>query len=260
MKYLKHFIFAGIMGSLIVTALSLILKYPTSLLLLVLCYATVVFVLLSFYFFVKKTRSWKEPIGLLTPILFLSNIGLIEIIEHPTIQKFVVVFSALIFGILYGAGVTHGDTLLSLQKPYRRFVMASWVYSIFGICSFIFALPFFINVPVYLFILLLLCGGSIMAMVAVLIWQMYFPRPKKVFLLWGILIGFVGIELLWALHFLPLGYLTLSMFVTWSWYLVVLLSRFHWDENGVQWKKQIKFFLTNAILFIILVLFFVRWI
>lgn len=260
MKYIKNFIFALIMGFISSGALFVITRYAKSLTILLLCYFATIFFLLSFYFFVKKTRQWKEPIGLLTPILFLSNLALVEIIEHFWVRTFVIVFSGLIFGILYGAGVTRGDILLSLQKPYRRFVMASWVFAVFGICSFIFALPFFLTIPPVIFLLLLLSGGTMMTMVASFVWQMYFPRPKKFFLLWMLLVDFLSIEMLWALHFLPLGYLTLGVFMTWGWYLIVLLARFHWDDSGIQWKKQARFLLTNMLILIILVLFFVRWI
>lgn len=258
MKFIKNIIFGALMGTIISGGLLLIARFP-SVSVLMASFLFAMFFLLSFYFYVKKTRSWKEPLASLTPLLLLSQIGLVSIIEHYWIRLFVIVFSGLIFGILYGAGVTHGDTLSTLQKPYRRFVMAAWVFTIYGISTSIFALQLFLP-NLALFLCLLLGGGFLMGFVASFVWKMYHPYPRKVFLLWMILVGFVGIEFLYALHFLPLGYLTLGLFTTWFWYILVLLARFHWDENGIEWKKQLPFLLTNLILFVMLVVFFVRWI
>lgn len=246
------------MGTLVSLSLFLISRFPR-MFVLILAFCIPLLFLESFYFYVKKTRAWKEPIGLLSFLLLISQIGLVTIIEHFWVRWFVILLSGVVVGILYGAGVTRGDTLSTLQKPYRRFVMSAWVLCIFGIMSSFYALELFLPSP-GLFIFLLLMGGTIMGYVASSVWVMYFPRPRKVFLLWMVLIGFVGMQLLWALHFLPLGYLTLGVFLTWAWYLLVLFSRFHWDEQGVEWKKQIPFVLTNTAILVILVLFFVRWI
>lgn len=258
MKYIKNFIFGSIHGGIMFLSLYLISKFP-NLYTLVLGFVVPWFIFLSFYFFVKKTRAWKEPLGFLTPLLMLSQIGLVVIIEHFWIRLFVMLFSGLLFGILYGAGVTHGATLSTLQKPYRRFVMASWVITIYGISSTIFALQIFVPNTV-LFVSLLLGGGIILGFISTFIWKMYHQRTQKSFFLWMLIMSFVGIELFYALHFLPLGYLMLGVFLTWSWYLCILFTRFHWDENGIVWKKQMPFLLTNILLFIILLTFFVRWI
>lgn len=265
MKYIKHFVFGGIMSLFVMGSLFLITRYPSSWILFILSFATPMFLLLSFYFFVKKTRKWKEPIGFLTPLLFISQMLLVEIIDVQSpkdllVQRFVILFAGLLFGILYGAGVSSGEILSSLQKPYRRFVMAAWVYTVYGFCSFIFALPFFLTLSPLFFVILLLVGGGLLGGVSSFVWQMYFAKPKKVFFLWMILVGFLGMQLLWALHFLPLGYLNLGLFMTWIWYLLILLARFHWDENGVEWKKQFRFLLTNTLLLIIIIVYFVRWI
>lgn len=258
MKYIKHIIFGGMLGSIVSLGLLLIAKFPRPLT-LILGFLFPLLFLLSFYFYVKKTRSWKEPIGFLTVVLLLSQIGLVSIIEHEWVRFFVIIFSGVVIGILYGGGVTRGDILSALQKPYRRFVMASWVVTVFGITSSMYALELFLPSPI-LFVVLLLLGGSLMGYVSSFVWSMYFPRPSKAFLLWMVLIGFISMQLLWSFHFLPLGYLALGMFVTWLWYLLVLFARFHWDEQGVEWKKQYPFLLTNLIIFAILIKFFVRWV
>lgn len=257
MKYIKYIIFGTLMGLAVSASLFLISQFPSRSL-LVLAFGACLFWLLSFYFFIKKTRAWKEPLGVLTPLLFLSQLGVVLILEHFWVRFFVILLSGAMFGLLYGAGVSRGG-LGPLQKPYRRFVLFAWVWCIFGICSTIFALELFIPTP-GLFVFLLLGGGIVMGLVPSFVWQMYFPVAKKSFLLWMLIVGFVSMQLVWALHFLPLGYLTLGLLVTWAWYLLVLLARFHWDENGINWKRQFPFLLTNVGIFVILVLFFVRWI
>lgn len=250
--------FGALLGSFISLSLFLITRFPKMYVLL-LAFFIPLFIFSSFYFFVKKTRAWKEPLGFLTPLLFLSQIGLVVIIEHFWTRLFVIVFSGLLFGMLYGAGVTHGETLSTLQKPYRRLVMASWVMTVYGISSTIFALQVFVP-NLALFVVLLLGGGILMGFISTFIWRMYHNRSMKFFLPWMLIMSFVSIELIYALHFLPPGYLILGVLLTWAWYIFILFIRFHWDENGIAWRKQIPFLLTNVLFFIILLTFFVRWI
>ncbi len=257
MKFLKNIIFGTTIGGVVSFGLFLLTVFPGFISLMSIFF-TCLFTLMSFYFYVKKTRKWKEPLGGLTVLLFISQIGLVSIIEHEWVRLFMILFSGIIFGLLYGSGVLTISGLNSLQKPYRRFVLSAWVFCVFGISATIFALQVFLPVP-WVFMLLLMLGGTLMGYAASFVWQMYFPKQKKGFLLWMILVGFVGMQLFWAMHFLPLGYLNLGMFMTWAWYLVVLFARFHFDEQGIEWKQQWRFLMTNAILLIILVLFFVRW-
>lgn len=246
------------MGLIVSASLFAIVQFPNRIVMISLFLFDLLF-LSSFYFYVKKTRAWKEPIGILTLILLISQIGLISIIEHSIIRLFVIILSGSIFGILYGGGVSKVEALSALQKPYRRFVMSSWVIAVYGTSSTIFALNLFIPLPM-LFVVLLLIGGIIMGLVASFVWQMYFNKPHRAFLLWIILMAFIGMELIWALHLLPLAYLSLGLLTTWVWYVIVLFARFHYDEVGIRWKEQMPFLLTNVVSFAILLLFFVRWI
>ncbi len=257
MRSLKNIIFGTTIGLIVTLGLLLLTIFPGFLTLFIVFFGSLS-LLLSFYSYVKKTREWKESLGGLTVLLLCSQIGLVSIIEHVWVRLFVIFLSGMIFGLLYGAGVVTESGLSSLQKPYRRFVLSAWVMCVFGMCSSIFALQVFLPIP-FVFVCLLIVGGSLMGYVASFVWQMYFSKPKKVFLLWMVLVGFVGMQLFWAMHFLPLGYLNLGMFMTWAWYLVVLFARFHFDQEGIDWKQQWRFLLTNAILFVILVMFFVRW-
>jgi len=59
------------------------------------------------------------------------------------------------------------------------------------------------------------------------------------------------VELAWAAQLLPFGYATVGALLTWIWYILQLLVRFHFSERGVDWKKQIPFLVGNIVLMIL---------
>ena len=85
-------------------------------------------------------------------------------------------------------------------------------------------------------------------------------RCMKNFFLQALIMSLVMWEVMWVMHFLPLGYLSLGALVAWLWYLLQLFVRFHLSKQGVVWKKQIIFLLSNLVLYFSVLYFFVRWI
>ena len=68
------------------------------------------------------------------------------------------------------------------------------------------------------------------------------------------------IELSWVLSVTPIGYLVFGLFLVWFWYLLWLMARFHFSNEGIIWKKQIPFLILNLGLLLIFVVFIVQWI
>ncbi len=90
-------------------------------------------------------------------------------------------------------------------------------------------------------------------------WWEYGTPINKRFWIWVALWFVLMFELFWVVNFLPLGYLASSLILTWCWYALWLLARFNLTPEGVHWKKQSFFLSINSILFIIFLIFIVRW-
>jgi hypothetical protein len=52
----------------------------------------------------------------------------------------------------------------------------------------------------------------------------------------------------------------LGFLFTWVWYIINLLIRFNLTAQGIIWKKQLFFLISNFILYFLFLFFFVRWI
>ena len=89
---------------------------------------------------------------------------------------------------------------------------------------------------------------------------MYYLLSLREHWLWVWLMIFLIFELVWVAHLLPVGYLVAGFLVTWLWYLLQLLTRFHFGPSGVLWQKQKWFLVGNAALYVLTLVFFVRWV
>ncbi|OGH59453.1 MAG: hypothetical protein A2725_01335 [Candidatus Magasanikbacteria bacterium RIFCSPHIGHO2_01_FULL_33_34] len=217
-----------------------------------------IFLIVFFEWRIRKINKKKQtllPIILITIFSFLS---LVSIVEWPFLKPFFTFLIGFVVLLLFQALFSEDSFLQIEQKPYRRIMVVIWSFDAFAIISTIFALSlFFPDIP---FWLLAIFGGVVFSAISIMIWKMYFQLVRKQWLIWAFLIGFLMIELIWVMHFLPFGYLVSGFFLTWLWYILQLLTRFHFSPNGVIWKKQIWFLGINTIMFIILILFFVRWV
>lgn len=187
----------------------------------------------------------------------ISLLGLLLLIEVGWIKYLVgfLLISLMTFLIFYSP---EKSELSYLGKPTRRFVVMLWVMDLFCLASIFYAVNlFFQNVSFWLMglILSLLAGAS-----SVAIWRNYFSVPHKKFLFWFVLVSFISWEISWVLHFLPFGYLILGFLFVWVWYIINLLIRFHLTPQGIVWKKQWIFLISNFILYFLFLFFFVRWI
>ncbi|OGH78610.1 MAG: hypothetical protein A2469_00065 [Candidatus Magasanikbacteria bacterium RIFOXYC2_FULL_40_16] len=207
---------------------------------------------------VRKARNKEQsllPIILITIFSFLS---LISIVEWNFLKPFFVFLIGFVMLLLFQSLFSEDSFLQIEQKPYRRIMVVIWSFDAFAIITTIFALSlFFPKIP---FWALNLIGGAVFAGISVMIWKKYFEIARKQWLIWAFLIGFLMIELIWVMHFLPFGYLVSGFFLTWLWYILQLLTRFHFGPNGVVWKRQILFLSVNLVIFAALLLFFVRWV
>ncbi len=202
----------------------------------------------------KKEKSLL-PIILITIFSFLSLVSIVEWVFLEYLFVFLVGFVML---LLFQSLFSEDSFLQIEQKPYRRIIVVIWSFDVFAIMTTIFALDvFFPSIP---FWFLTIVGGAVFSFASIMIWKMYFHLKRQQWLVWAFLIGLLMIELIWVMQFLPFGYLVTGFFLTWLWYVLQLLTRFHFGPNGVVWKRQFWFLSINLAIFVILLMFFVRWV
>ena len=218
----------------------------------------VVVTVLLFELFFRGYRLWQFR-ALLWSVL-ISGLGSISVVEwsrgQVLLSLYIAIAIAFVFDLAY---FSLQDVQLQMYiKGKRRMHAALWVFVmfLFSINTFAFGM-FFPNAPSWVPHTLL---GFVSSAIAFAIWQLYLGITLKKGGMWSIIIGLIMYELIWALHWLPYGFYVLGFALTWLWYIAQLLIRFHLGPRGIIWKKQLKFLILNAILIIVLFLFFARWI
>jgi hypothetical protein len=209
---------------------------------------------------------WREDeIGLKRYLLTLlltavGFVGVFLIIEWVSIRLLVGVVAVISTGVIFAAPKKLDKGKIYEFKPWRRIFMMLVVLDTYLISTSVFGLNIFFqnNLPIP-FWLLAIGLTLIFSIASVIIWQLYYHIPTKYFTIWILLISVIILELIWAVQLLPFGYLSLGLIVTWIWYILQLLVRFHISKRGIIWRKQKTFLVANSVLFIIF-LYFLRWI
>lgn len=189
----------------------------------------------------------------------VAIVALLLVVESAPIRWFLLLVGSLCLGALTMWGVRSAFGSWVQGKPYRRFVVAGWVFALYGVVTFLFAyLTFFPGGGWSVLILLLM--GVLYGVVALIIWQQYYAVGALPLLLWSVIVGIILVELAWTMQLLPLGYTALAAQLTWIWYLLQLLIRFHLSDRGIDWKKQWPALAAHAALMTAILAFFVRWV
>ncbi len=245
-------LFLGIISS---TALLIMFRYQSRTVFFVVTSIVLCFLIVAAFSFrrIAEVRWHLLPL-LLTTVL--SCIGLSTVMEWDLWRFFLAGFVGAAVALLFGWSVTDGVVGLT-HKPFRRMKMMLWVFDAYAIVTIFFALGvFFPEVPVWIF---QLATGLLLSGISYMIWRMYYEAGIRELLIWMLIIGIVMIELVWAVQLLPFGYLVSGLLVTWLWYILQLLLRFHIGPEDVVWGRQRRFLLTNALLFAI-TLYLARWV
>lgn len=184
-------------------------------------------------------------------------VGLSLVVELPAVRWLIILSAGLILGLIFSrtaliSGLSHE------LKPLRRMVVMLWVGNLYSFSTMVFALAIFLDSwPIWLLSLIL---AIVFGVISVQIWYLYFAVPVKGFLLWALVVGLIFWEIIFIFSLLPLGYFASSALVVWLWYIAQLFVRFHLSTQGIVWRKQIAFLLTNLVLFFVALIFFVKWI
>ena len=257
LKYILLYRHAVLISFVSGLALYLVQKFPLWWLFLVILIVWAgSFILLSLHLS-KKNQYYKENLALGLFTIF-AVVGLLVLTEWQALRYLIVLFGAFGMGLLSAFPVYRSYADKYDLKSWRRVRMMIWVFDLYAMTTLVFAFSMlFDQIPFFVYAIL---GTLVFSWVSVSIWQMYFEKKAKVFLPWVIILGIVMLEMIWVTHFFPWGYLVLGFLVTWLWYIMHLLVRFHLTKQGIKWKKQKWFLINNIVLYIIFLIFIVRWI
>ncbi len=213
--------------------------------------------ILIFLVYRVKNNFWDNLF--LVIMTALSFLGLISLLEPMYLRYFLMFLAGLVIFFIFLRIFHTTTTSLSYQeKPYRRMLTMLWIFNSYALITFGFALSiFFPKTPFWLISFLV---GILIGYISIVVWKMYFNVPIERFFLRAVILAVVVWEVMWVIHFLPLGYFALGALVAWLWYLMQLFIRFHLSKRGIIWKKQIGFLLSNLVLYFLVLYFFVRWI
>lgn len=186
----------------------------------------------------------------------VAFISLLSLVEWQELQYFLIVLAGLVMALSFSWTVR--SEVSYMDKPYRRMLMMLWVFNAYALTTAFFAAS--ILFPRFPFWILALLNGILFGLISFMVWRMYFKVRFNNILLWAILVALAMIEIIWVFHFLTFAHLAAGFFVTWIWYLINLFIRFHFDKQDIAWQRQKWFLLFNVIAYIVLLVFFVRWV
>ncbi|MFH1947284.1 MAG: hypothetical protein ABIJ23_03960 [Candidatus Magasanikbacteria bacterium] len=256
---MKEIIISLIIGLFSLICLLIINNFPTLWIFIPVFSFWLLVLIITFVHYNKK--AGEKLFKGLSLVIFssFSFVGLISLLEIVYLRLFLIILAGFIMFFIFFYSLKQKKSLLSyVDKPYRRMLMMLWAFNVFCFVTFGFALNiFFTSIPFWIISFLVSLFTAYMSM---MVWLIYFDLPIQNFLLRGILALLVVWEVMWVIHFLPLGFLALGGLVVWVWYLLQLFVRFHLSKQGVAWSKQIVFLLSNLVLYFLVLYFFVRWI
>lgn len=210
--------------------------------------------------FVYYSKNVDRPIHFFSLFIFhLGSLGWLlfndkDITTWYAILALVAFFPSISFFLL---PLTH-NRLSFVIKPQRRFCLLLSALGIAGIWSAVAASITF-NIFRFPLFTMVLFASLITLVTSILWWKNYGYNDKQALTLWTLIMGiflfeFGYILLLWPIHFFFIGFL-----ISWFWYVCWLIIRFHLSTEGIQWRRQIIFLLTNIVCMIIFLSVFIKW-
>lgn len=259
MFILSQSLVAWAMGLISAAAMIVITTIPSRLAVVTGLFLWLVFLIVGVWYLRQLGRS-SGPAGLALLLTAASaGAGLLSLMEWPVLRWFLIALIAAVMVVLYYTMGSRADSLFYRERqPYRRLQMMLWVFNSYALATLLFAISLFFSQVQ--FWLLAAGAGILFGWTSYMIWNMYVQVTVKRNSLWLMLIGLIMIELVWVMHLLPFSYLTAGLLVTWLWYIIQLLLRFHFGPKGIIWPRQRWFLMGNGLLYILALAFFVRWV
>ncbi len=206
--------------------------------------------------YVPGLKRWQHFVTLC--LFLLGTTSLLLFIEWPAVWSLVgfslAFFPAFSFWLLPSTSAQPAF----IAKPYRRWRLLMSTFGLLGMWSGGYAIATLQVFPftTWLFVL----AASVLSTVVALWWLLeYGAEINRVFWLWIAAIFLIILELSTVLFLWPIGYFVSGFLLVWFWYIVWIMARFHLSTLGINWKKQIYFFVGNGLFILLFLLLVVRW-
>jgi hypothetical protein len=218
----------------------------------------------AFFFFIVRRLSRRMEDRLfhiaLSIATMLACLALLALADWRPLQWFAVALAGCAACVLSWMSMeqAHSEGVVHEWKELRRLKMMLITFDAGIAATALFAISLFF--PAVPFWILNFLGGVAYAAAAFFVWRLYYNTEFRAHAPWMLLFLIAMIECVWAVHLLPFGYFVSGMLVTWLWYVLQLLARFHFAAQGIIWKNQRWFLAVNAAAYIAVLLYIVRWV
>jgi len=189
----------------------------------------------------------------------LASTLVVALTHESWVRLLVIVVSVLLTTSSFFLIPPLPDVVPAVGKRERRTRWLMTLGSIGGLWCTTFALSSFQIVTGRLTVLLVIAVTVLTSALGAWWWYMYELRSRFELLLSGGVLSLVMLEVAATLMLLPFGYLTNTFLCTWIWYDVWMILRFYFSKEGIRWEAQRVALGAQAILFIIILVFVVRW-
>ncbi|MFH1789509.1 MAG: hypothetical protein ABH832_00335 [bacterium] len=215
------------------------------------------FIILSATYHPTKAIRWRNFFS-----LFILNLGVIMSIIFLEWKVAIYILGAVY--IILSASSTwmlpnSGIGVSLAIKPHLRWRFISTVFGLAGTMTgvqaiMVFQVAYRVNNWIWFALL-----AIVSVLIAIWWWWEYDIKYNKLFLLSALIFFLIMIEIIAVVALLPLGYLISGLILTWIWYIVWLLFRFNMSSEGINWKKQSRFIISNLLIFILFLFFIAKW-
>jgi hypothetical protein len=188
-------------------------------------------------------------VGIVSYIVFID-----QLVTRQIVEVLAVALPAISLWLLPSTDLELSFAL----KPERRWRFFLSVLGLSGVWSGIIAGRafgvYFIHISWLVAVATLITG----AVSAWWWWEYALPVSRR---FWESLavIMLLTFEAAWAVTVSPLGYFEGGLVITWLWYTLWLLMRFHISPDGIVWRKQIVSFVINGAGLVALITLVARW-
>lgn len=219
-----------------------------------------IFLWVGLLWLVYYSPGVKRTGHLLTFITFnLGATALLSILDWWVSRYLAAIIYAVAPAISFWLLPSSAQTLSFAIKPERRWRLALTTFGVAGIFCAWFAIYIFQLLSMQWWWAAWLITTLLITFISGWWWREYGLAYNKKFFMWLGGLALVLMQILAIVWWWPIGYLVGGCFMAWVWYVTWLMLRFNLSGEGINWKKQKWFILTNILLMTLYLLLLARW-
>lgn len=204
--------------------------------------------------FLSRLQHWLSLM-----IFLFGTLGLFLFVEVSGVVVVLLLLMLLVPAASFWLIPDRSHTVAALGKTARSWRFLMLVFGVAGAWTATLALSAFQLYSGLMLVLVVAASLALTLFISFLGWRFYdLPFGWGEGRVLGVL-GLIMAELTYAIHTTAMGYFLGALVTTWVWYVLWLLMRFSFTAEGIDWKRQRGFLIGNVVLFVIFLLFVVRW-